>query len=603
MNRIYPPLNSLKVLAFAAIPVFFVAGCASLPERTQPLQRGDYTYLDSYVPALVTREMSKHGVVGLSIAVIDNRHVVWTRGFGYADKQAGVAASPQTIYRAGMISSLLTSAAAMRLAERGAFNIDRPIAAYVPRFNPGKTVAVTQEITARTIMTHHSGLTSDYWRGAYGPRVESIGQLVASLSQERPPFASNYVYSYSNAGMSVLGYAMQQATGRPFEQLVKEEALAPLGMDSSSFSASSNGDGRSKSYRRNEEIDEPGLRDIPALGLNTSVLDVSRFIGMVLSQGELAERQFLKPESIAETLRVQNMHVPLDVRFKAGLAWALSGLGSIDIAGVGTVAHLGSRTPLSAGQLIVLPEQKLGVVVFSNTADSKQAVDEIATSVLKTAVEIKTGIRQAERIEGIFAARPDSLPPLESYVGVYDSIVGLIHLKKNDDRLEANVLGRTFSLTPREDSLLGIRYKLGGLIPVSLGILDGIGLSKWSVSGHELMVASFGEQAIVMGEQLKPSAIPEQWRHRIGSYAPMASAAESSIEVSSLSEQDGFLILECRIPDLPGLPTRLALRPISDTEAVVLGLGQGRGDTLAAVSEGGRDMLRFSGLLFRPEKK
>ena len=603
MNRVHLLLNSLKTMAFAAMPVFFVAGCAGLPEPAQPLQRGDYTYLDSYVPALVTREMSKHGVVGLSLAVVDNRQVVWTRGFGFADKQAGITASSQTIYRAGMISGLLTSTAALRLAQRGAFNIDRPIMAYVPRFHPRKTAAAAQEITARTIMSHHSGLTSDYWRGAYGLSDESIGQLVDSLSQERTPFAPDYVYSYSNAGITVLGYAMQQATGHPFESLVKEEVLAPLGMDSSSFSASANGYRISKSYRGNEEINESALRDVPALGLNTSVLDASRFMEMVLSQGQLAERQFLAPQSIAEMLRVQNAHVPLDVRFKAGLGWVLSGLGSIDIAGVGTVAHLGSRTPLSAGQIIVLPEQKLGVVVFSNTADSKQAVDEIATFVLKTAVKIKTGISPPERIEGTSAAKPNSLPPLNSYVGEYDSIVGLVHMKKNDDRLEADVLGRTFSLVPREDGLLGIRYKLGGLIPVRLGTLDAIGLSKWSISGHELIVASSGEQAIAVGEQLKPSPIPEKWRHRIGSYTPVAAAAGASIEVSSLFEQDGFLVLECRMPDMSGLPTRLALRPISDTEAVVMGLGQGRGDTLTAVSEGGSDLLRLSGLLFRLEKK
>lgn len=603
MNSVHSLLHPLKTLALVAVSMFIGVGCASLPGPAKSLQRGDYTYLDSYVPALVTREMSKHSVVGLSIAVVDDQKVIWARGFGFADKKAGIAASPQTIYRAGMISTLLTSTAAMRLAERGEFNIDRSLEAYIPHFRPGAANAAAQKITGRTIMSHHSGLTSDYWRGAYGPRAESVEQLVRSLALERPPFAPNYVYAYSNAAMSVLGYAMQQATGRPFETLVREEALAPLGMDSSSFSASLNGHGVSKTYRRNEEIDVPAVRDVPALGLNTSVLDASRFIQMVLAQGEIDRRRFLKPESIAETLRVQNAHVPLDVRFKTGLGWALSGLGSIDITGVGTVAHLGSRTVFSASQLIVLPEQRLGVVVFSNSADSKQAVDEIATSVLKTVVAIKTGISSEEGNNGSSAVKPASIPSLDSYIGAYDTIIGLVHINGNDDSLEAGVFGRTFTLSPREDGLLGIQYRLGGIIPIKLGVLDTIGLSKHSVSGHELIVASSGEQAIPVGEQLRPLVIPEQWKNRIGTYVLADSTSGPSIEVSSLSEHNGFLVLECSFPDTPEWPARLALRPVSDTEAIVMGLGNRRGDTVTAIAEGGSELLRVSGQTFRRERK
>jgi len=94
-----------------------------------------------------------------------------------------------------------------------------------------------------------------------------------------------------------------------------------------------------KGYRKGKEAEDPPLRDVPAGGLNASVLDLSRFVRMVLAGGKAGDRQIIKPETLAEMMRPQNADVPLDLDFSVGFGWMLSGLGDIDIQNAGPVAH------------------------------------------------------------------------------------------------------------------------------------------------------------------------------------------------------------------------------------------------------------------------
>ena len=64
--------------------------------------------------------------------MVDDQRVVWAEGFGFADKANEVAATPETIYRAGSISKLFTATAAMQLAEQGKLDIDKPLQSYLP---------------------------------------------------------------------------------------------------------------------------------------------------------------------------------------------------------------------------------------------------------------------------------------------------------------------------------------------------------------------------------------------------------------------------------------------------------------------------------------
>jgi CubicO group peptidase (beta-lactamase class C family) len=204
-----------------------IAGCSGAPTRPESVGRGDYAKVAQYVSALVRYEMKKRDVTGLSIALVDDQRVVWAEGFGYADKAGKIPASPETVYRAGSISKLFTATAAMQLAEQGRLDIDRPLGDYLPGFSIRTRFVDEAPVTPRSIMTHHSGLPSDYLKGMWTRNPESFTRLADRVRDEYAANPPGTVFSYSNLGVTLLGDAIGKVAGRDFVSHVRDEILLP----------------------------------------------------------------------------------------------------------------------------------------------------------------------------------------------------------------------------------------------------------------------------------------------------------------------------------------------------------------------------------------
>ena len=133
---------------------------------------GDYEYTKQYMSWLIKKEMKRNNITGLSIALVDGQKVVWSAGFGYADKVNNIPATSQTVYGAGSISKLFTATATMQLAEQGKIDIDKPLQTCLPRFSIKTRFPDAGPITPRNIMTHHSGLPSDLRKGMWSKKPE-----------------------------------------------------------------------------------------------------------------------------------------------------------------------------------------------------------------------------------------------------------------------------------------------------------------------------------------------------------------------------------------------------------------------------------------------
>ena len=636
-------MTNLKAGLLTAISMFILAGCAATPlKKPAPAARGDYGPAREYISALIRQEMEKQQVTGLSIALVDDQKVVWAEGFGYADKAGGIAATPDTIYRAGSISKLFTATAAMQLVDDGLLNIDRPLQRYLPEFSIKSRFSGADPITARSLLTHHSGLPSDMLKGMWSRSPASLAEEVTLLRDEYAANPPGYVFAYSNVGMTLLGQTLEKIVDRDFATYMSISLFLPLRMTNSSFSPkidrSSLG---SKAYRANEEAEETPLRDIPAGGLNTSVLDLSRFMSMFFADGWSKEHQILKSGTLSEMLHPQNSNVPLDFSFRIGLGWMLGSTGGIDIKNAGPVAHHSGATLYHRSQLIILPEQKLGVVVLANSASAGSLVNSVATETLKLALEAKSGITQPPPQQPTQASRKEELKSPESkeqqmlalearfgtaqpirkqqpvkndkeerkpltqedlkaYEGHYDTIAGLVEVRKKSDYLEAGLFNRTVRLVPRPDGLLEMNYKFLGLFPASLGKLDHIYIDREMVTGRNILKVVIDGSEFLAGEQLKTEPVPDKWQQRSGEYE-IINAGDDTILVDKvrLRYEDGLLKAEYTMPVFTDQTLSLALAPLSETEAVICGLGRGKGETVRVVTQEGQELLAYSGYLLR----
>jgi CubicO group peptidase (beta-lactamase class C family) len=160
-------VKALFTIITVVVLISFLAGCATVPlsERPEVVRRGDYSIVESYASSLIEQEMKKNKITGLSIAVVDDQRIVWSEGFGYANKAGDLKASADTVYNVGSVSKLLTVTAVMQLAEQGKIDIDAPIQTYLPEFRIKTRFPDTDPVTIRGMLTHHSGMPSDYFKG------------------------------------------------------------------------------------------------------------------------------------------------------------------------------------------------------------------------------------------------------------------------------------------------------------------------------------------------------------------------------------------------------------------------------------------------------
>lgn len=582
----------LRLFALVTAISLTISGCATPPPIAEGNTQGSYRHTENYLDWLINKEMSDNDITGISIALVDDQRVVWQKGFGHADLENGVPATPETIYRAGSIAKVFTAAATMQLAEQGRLAIDRPLVEALPEFSIKTRFNNAGPVTPRNVMTHHSGLPSNFLKGMYVRDPGRYETVIEGLHDQYLTFPPDYVFSYSNVGMALLGAAVQRISGEPFDRYMEHNFFQPLDMTSSSFVSRA----ITKAYDKHKEIEVFSLRDMPAANLLSNVIDLSQFLKMQFADGRFGNRQVLSPDSVHEMVRVQNAKFPLTFQQYVGLGWMLSG---IEVPGGGPVASHGGSLPDSHSMMAMLPEHKVGVVVLSNSATSHASVTRIASEALRLMLEAKTGIRQeAEKVVRAPERKPTP-EELRLFNGHFDTLVGLAKVSTEDGSIDAQAVGHHFRLVPHEDGLFSLKYKLFGLIPVRVGAFDDIRLSVARVGDRQIIVGRIGNESLMFGEKLKPTTIPESFLQRIGHYEIIDKIDGPAPDHILLKEEDGLLVGEVRFPEKPELLLRIGFQPVSNSEAVTAGLGSGRGDTLLLFSKDNEERLGFSGYQLR----
>lgn len=549
------------------------------------------------VAAFIEQERESEHVPGLSLALVDEHGVLWAEGFGYADVAHRTPARAETVYPAGTLTTPLTAAAILALAERGALDLDRPVQRYLPEFSVKTRFAPGAPITPRRLLTHHAGLPAARFRGIWEPRP--LAQIVAGLKDEHAAYPPDYVHNPSDLGYDVLGRLIEVTSGQEFGDYMREHWLAPLGMRRSSFARAGVEPALlAKSYwRGRRELAALEPRDTPAAGLYTNVLELGQFVRMLLRDGEFEGRRLLRAGSVADMLRAQNAHVALDLDNRVGLGLRLSGLRLEHVRGV---AWQSDASPAGRGRIVVLPEQKLGVVLLANSSLGSRLIDEAGRLLLEKALAARAPAPREPPAHTTTAAAAG--PDPEELNGYYASMLGLIRVAASPQRIRARVLGKTFALKPQPDGRLGVEYRLLGLIPIPLKVLREVRLQPARVADRDLLLAHYKDQVYRLADRIAPEPLPAAWRARLGEYeVANGDALLDLVELRTieLRYDEGFLHFYYRLPGWLGLAAQVPLRPVSDSELTIHGVGWLMGETIEVVRRGPEERLRYSGYELR----
>lgn len=565
-------------------------GVEALPEPSGPVAA-----LRSELGPLILEVQAQLGVPGLSLVLADRHRILWCEGFGVTDAAKGEAVTPHTRFRAGSLAKPLTAAATLGLAETGRLDIDGSLNDLLPAFRiRTRGGAEDAPVTPRAILCHHAGLPTDLAKGMWTDRP--FNTVLDQLPEEYLAFPPGLVFAYSNLGYSLLGALIERASGQPFAEHLDRRILKPLGMERTRFDARPGADpDQALGHRDGVPLEPLPIRDLPACGLETTAADLGRLIQALLGGGQVDGRQVIGTHSLETMFQPQSLSSHLDMGLYTGLGWFLE---EGTLPGCGRVVrHSGSTIGFGA-ELILLPEEGLGAAVLANGDGSLGLCSRLAEEILTRMLERRPRIESAELFIDRLA-RPTAPSGPADLAGAYATDLGLIALDPRTGTLCACLTGTTAPLVDQGDGWFALDPAAEGLLAGALAPLAQMRFQTRRLAGREVIVARAGEREMVLGEKVRRLAPGPAWQARIGHYVIENPDPGFPVESVELKLRDEDLCLRYRMPALSPAIVQVPLGPLSDSEAIILGLGRTRGETLRFVDTSEGERLRYSGLIGR----
>ena len=312
-----------------------------------------------------TARLQKHiddgEIAGVVAAVARDGKLVYQVALGKLDRERDADMREDALFRIYSMSREITSVAALRLFEEGAFNFDDPVSKYLPEFSDQRVLLNSEstdleatrprvgEMTIAHLLTHTSGLGSRssalYRENNVRDRAQSLDAMVSKAARV-PLFQDPGTEFRYGIHATIIGKLIEVWSGQPFEEYLQQNLLAPLGMTSTLFWAEGNDADRLAQLYRPEagDLSPYAIETVPwtqrpvlvegGVGLLSSVPDYVRFSQMVLDRGKIpgTEERILSEATAALMYEnaVPEAAMPIgDSRYWLGSGWSLGGFNVV----------------------------------------------------------------------------------------------------------------------------------------------------------------------------------------------------------------------------------------------------------------------------------
>ena len=176
--------------------------------------------------------MAANHIPGVSVAIVENNSFEWSAGFGMADLENSVPATPQTLYRLASISKPITATATMLLWQQHKIDLDAPVQKYCSAF-PQKD----SPITTRQLLGHLGGIRHYKSESQDDPETGNTRHFDDTIQSGLKFFVADPLvakpgaaFHYSTQGFTLVGCALEGASGEKYVDYVRKNVLLPAGM-------------------------------------------------------------------------------------------------------------------------------------------------------------------------------------------------------------------------------------------------------------------------------------------------------------------------------------------------------------------------------------
>jgi len=332
----------------------------------------DYGKFESFV----FEKISKTHLPGLSVAVVKDGELAYSRGFCFRDLEYGLRATPQTLYGVGSVTKSFTALSIMQLVEKGKLSLDDPVSKYVSLNLEWKG----EPVKVWHLLCHASGIPALAYAEALIRYVVGAGGkwVPIATSEDLITFmreANQWAFSkpgerwfYLNEGYVILGHIIEKVSGISYDRYVRENILKPLGMNRSFF--------QKKEVDADADVATPYIitRNGECMksrhpygiyadgGLISNAIDLAHYIIMYLNRGKYNDHVIASPDSIEE-MEKPRVKLPLQIFGGESYGYGLSIIPNF--FGYKLVGHGGSVLVYTA-YMGYIPEKKVGVVLLAN---------------------------------------------------------------------------------------------------------------------------------------------------------------------------------------------------------------------------------------------
>jgi len=172
------------------------------------------------IDSTVRQEMRQQHIIGLSVGIIANGRIVLTKGYGLANVEQAVLATPQSVYKIGSVSKQMVAAAILLLVQAHRLALTDTL----PRFFKGAPAA-WNKITVRQLLNHTSGLPRDS-PVLDNMKVQPDSVVIKGAYRSPLLFAPGTEWRYCNLGYFMLADIIRQLTRQPFATFMQEQVFA-----------------------------------------------------------------------------------------------------------------------------------------------------------------------------------------------------------------------------------------------------------------------------------------------------------------------------------------------------------------------------------------
>lgn len=350
------------MLAALPLPAFAQTGTPAKPENP-------YAARLASIEEYAEKRRNELGIPGMSLVIVKDDAVIFSKGFGYKDLEKKVPVTADTQFPIASATKAFTGLSVLMTAEDGKFSLSDSPKKVLPYFKMADP-DTDKNITIRDLLTHSSGLTRTDLAMITGRLTRQ--ELIRVVGEAKPDAKLGEKFGYQNVMYAAAGEAVAEAQKMPWERFVPERIFKPLGMANSSLTAADMQKAKDYAFGYNyntdtkEHIRVP-FREIPdtapAGAINSSANDMAKWLRFLTNRGKAGDKQLISEASFAEWIK-PHMKVTPTGSVSYGLGWFIQTWNGM------TVVQHGGNIDGFTSMVGFIPEKKLGFALLMNVGNS-----------------------------------------------------------------------------------------------------------------------------------------------------------------------------------------------------------------------------------------